>query len=59
MEKINSYYELDGELNKYNLNRVLDDIMLFKIKTDARSCGEVIEKAVKLLKKHLRQEEKE
>ena len=26
MEKINSYYELDSELNKVNLNRVLDDI---------------------------------
>ncbi len=44
-----TYYTLG--VNK----KVRDDIMLLKIKTDAKSAAEVIRKAVKLLKEHLRQ----
>ena len=31
-----------------------DEVMLFKIKTNARSCGAVIKKAIKLLKLYTR-----
>jgi len=37
--------------------KLRDDIMLLKIKTDARSAEEVIRNAIRLLKKHLRQEQ--
>jgi hypothetical protein len=48
MKKINSYYELDSELNKVNLNKVLDDITEI-CKTELLDTPRTTEKAQNLI----------